>query len=153
MFCHNEVARDKVLFILHDLCHNYWSHGITRNQTFVNHGIDLVIPQYSGFSTRLTNYYLQHFMRNGFFPGLIKSMMLYGVPDCKVHWANMGPTWVLSAPDWPHVGPMNLAIRGHLESMTQQGHFIMFMSHHCYSMVTTHASDDWYITWLSARLQ
>ena len=25
--------------------------------------------------------------------------------------ANMGPTWVLSAPGRPHVGPMNLAIR------------------------------------------
>ena len=24
----------------------------------------------------------------------------------------MGPTWVLSAPDGPHVGPINLAIRG-----------------------------------------
>ena len=24
---------------------------------------------------------------------------------------NMGPTWVLSAPDWPHVDRMNLAIR------------------------------------------
>ena len=23
----------------------------------------------------------------------------------------MGPTWVLSAPDGPHVGPMNLVIR------------------------------------------
>ena len=33
------------------------------------------------------------------------------IPDSKVHWANMGPTWVLSAPDGPHVGPMNLAIR------------------------------------------
>ena len=31
--------------------------------------------------------------------------------DSKVHGANMGPTWVLSAPDAPHVGPMNLAIR------------------------------------------
>ena len=30
--------------------------------------------------------------------------------DNKVHGANMGPTWVLSAPDGPHVGPMNLAI-------------------------------------------
>ena len=29
----------------------------------------------------------------------------------KVHGANMGPTWVLSAPDGPHVGPMSLAIR------------------------------------------
>ena len=32
------------------------------------------------------------------------------VPDSKVHGANMAPTWVLSAPDGPHVGPMNLAI-------------------------------------------
>ena len=32
-------------------------------------------------------------------------------PDSKVHGANMGPTWVLSAPYGPHVGPMNLAIR------------------------------------------
>ena len=33
------------------------------------------------------------------------------IPDSKVHGANMGPTWVLSDPDGPHVGPMNLAIR------------------------------------------
>ena len=32
-------------------------------------------------------------------------------PDSKVHGDNMGPTWVLSTPDGPHVGPMNLAIR------------------------------------------
>ena len=32
-------------------------------------------------------------------------------PDSKVHVANMGTTWVLSAPVGPHVGPMNLAIR------------------------------------------
>ena len=32
-------------------------------------------------------------------------------PDNKVHGANIGPTWDLSAPDGPHVGPMNLAIR------------------------------------------
>ena len=30
--------------------------------------------------------------------------------DSKVHGANMGPTWVLSAPGGSHVGPMNLAI-------------------------------------------
>ena len=33
-------------------------------------------------------------------------------PDNKVHVANMGPTWVMAAPGEPHVGPMNLAIRG-----------------------------------------
>ena len=38
--------------------------------------------------------------------------LLQKAPDSKVHGANMGPTWVLSAPDGPHVGPMNFAIRG-----------------------------------------
>ena len=32
-------------------------------------------------------------------------------PDSEFHVAIMGPTWVLSAPGGPHVGPMNLAIR------------------------------------------
>ena len=31
--------------------------------------------------------------------------------DSEVHRAIMGPTWVLLAPDGPHVGPRNLAIR------------------------------------------
>ena len=31
-------------------------------------------------------------------------------PDSKVHGANMGPTWVLSSPGGPRVGPTNLAI-------------------------------------------
>ena len=33
------------------------------------------------------------------------------LPDSKIHGANMGPNWVLSAPDGPHVGPRNLVIR------------------------------------------
>ena len=39
--------------------------------------------------------------------------MFYGtvIPDSKVHGTNMGPTWILSAPGGPHVGPMNFAIR------------------------------------------
>ena len=32
-------------------------------------------------------------------------------PDSTVHGANMGPIWALSAPDGPHLGPMNLTIR------------------------------------------
>ena len=39
-------------------------------------------------------------------------MVLYcSIPDSKAHGANMGPTWALSAPDGPHVGPLNLTIR------------------------------------------
>ena len=33
------------------------------------------------------------------------------IPDIEVHRANMGPTWVLFAPDGPYVGPMNFASR------------------------------------------
>ena len=33
------------------------------------------------------------------------------IPDHKIHGANMGPIWVLSPPDGPHVGSMSLAIR------------------------------------------
>ena len=32
-------------------------------------------------------------------------------PDSKVYGTNMRPTWVLSAPDGPHAGPMNLTIK------------------------------------------
>ena len=42
-----------------------------------------------------------------------KKRELQDSPESKVHGANMGPTWVLSAPDGPDVGPMNLAIRVH----------------------------------------
>ena len=47
------------------------------------------------------------------YPSVFGSMPIQGSdgPDSKVHGANMWPTWVLSAPDGPHVGTMNLAIR------------------------------------------
>ena len=38
-------------------------------------------------------------------------------PDSMVHGANMGPTWVLSAPDRPNVGPMSLAIRVRMNNL------------------------------------
>ena len=58
------------------------------------------------------------------FDGIVRDQYLYDpdlfvIPDSKVHGANMGPTWVLSAPDGPHVDPMNLAIRDIL-----QGHLL-----------------------------
>ena len=33
-----------------------------------------------------------------------------GIPDSKVHGANMGPIWGRQDPRGPHVGPMNLAM-------------------------------------------
>ena len=42
--------------------------------------------------------------------GLVNIREIRAFPNSKVHWAKMGPTWVLSAPDGPHVGPMNFAI-------------------------------------------
>ena len=40
-----------------------------------------------------------------------KGLVPSNKPHSKVNGANMGPTWVLSAPDGPHVCPMNLAIK------------------------------------------
>ena len=47
-------------------------------------------------------------------------------PDNKVHGANMGPTRVLSAPDGPHIGPMNLAIRELVETKHNSGSNLSF---------------------------
>ena len=44
--------------------------------------------------------------------GMIRTQTYHSeYTDSKVHVANMGPTWVLSSPGGPHVGPMNLIIR------------------------------------------
>ena len=51
-------------------------------------------------------------------------------PDSKVHGANMGLTWVLSAPDGPHVGPMNLAIRVVIDFHKENICFFQFMRSH-----------------------
>ena len=48
------------------------------------------------------------------------NFMGYAVPDNRVHGANMGPSWVPSAPDGPHVGPMNLVIRGNSLTYSSQ---------------------------------
>ena len=41
------------------------------------------------------------------------------IPDIKVHGTHLGPTWILSAPDGPHVGPMNFAFRDGYEAKRQ----------------------------------
>ena len=43
--------------------------------------------------------------------GNVTNKYTTGNPDSNVHGANIGPTWVLSAPGGPHIGPINLAIR------------------------------------------
>ena len=49
-------------------------------------------------------------------------------PDSKVHGANIGPTWVLSAPDGPHVGPMNFAIRAGMTWLPQSENLVQVHS-------------------------
>ena len=62
-------------------------------------------------------------------------------PDNKVHGANMGPTWVLSAPDGPHVGPRNLAFRdGYDEGHEWPVDNIIILSYHNKDVLTLHGS-------------
>ena len=51
---------------------------------------------------------------NGLLPWGTKPLpeLLWTTQITKIHGANMGPTWVLSVPDGPHVGPMNLCGHG-----------------------------------------
>ena len=49
-------------------------------------------------------------------------------PYSAIHGANMGPTWVLSAPDGPRVVPMNLAIRD---------------TNHCIRVILATAEQTW----------
>ena len=52
-------------------------------------------------------------------------------PDSKVHGANMGPTWVLSSPGGPYVGPMNLAVwvvLRHMETLGAYHYTRLFLS-------------------------
>ena len=68
------------------------------------HGYSLVEPQKSLWMIPFSN--ATHPFLFDLCPSIGKD-----IPDSKVHGANMGPTWVLSAPDGSHVVPMNLAIR------------------------------------------
>ena len=51
-------------------------------------------------------------------------------PDSKVHGVNIGPNWVLSGPDVPHVGPMNLAIRAPTVFVFRPVHFHWLILQH-----------------------
>ena len=59
-------------------------------------------------------------------------------PESKVHGANMGPTWVLSAPDEPHVGPMNIAIMEDIDMVFVVHMYDCFISRAPYMMSVLH---------------
>ena len=61
-------------------------------------------------------------------------------PDSKVHGANMGPTWVLSGPDGPHISPLNFAIR--VDSLEVQK-IVKLKSNHCVLRNALYGMDEW----------
>ena len=63
--------------------------------------------------------------------------------DSKVHGANMRPTWVLSAPDGPHVGPMNLAIRVFMTHLKVTPHYFTTSLHPEESLSHNKAKTKW----------
>ena len=81
-------------------------------------------------------------------------MEKHTLPDIKVHGANKGPTWVLSAPDRPHVCPvwapwtllpgLTYATREHIQQQTVQlAVFISSLPTH-YMYITQRASVEKY---------
>ena len=89
--------------IIHIICE---VHTRTHTQT---HPIHFWIIEYS---IALLMYKMTKCMMPSLFENMfIKTCDVHDYPDSKVHGVNMGPIWVLSAPDGLHVGPTNLAIR------------------------------------------
>ena len=72
---------------------------------------------------------------SGWWFSLHRRSVMPHFPDSKVHGANMRPTWVLSAPDGPHVGPMNLAII-----------VVSLSSHHNWHVNYPSPSASWFIS-------
>ena len=80
-------------------------------------------------------------------------------PDSKVPGANMGPTWVLSAPDGLHVGPRNFAIMVPIHKWHRPNHIRPhhLCSHcnccrHCRVSVSRHGNPyrfciGWHLVW------
>ena len=96
------------------LCH-HWQHHLhqwllLRQPLVLPAMIKLVSWQLTGFSRKKLAFFSVNYDCNTSW-WLCCPRQHQRFPDSKVHGANMGPTWVLSAPDGPHIGPMNLAIR------------------------------------------
>ena len=93
----------------------YMNHRQTKNRIKVADGIsflnvllliyDTITRSQYSWSTSFTRSYSRS--RVCVFYCVVSNVL----PDSKLHGTNMGPTWFLSAPGGPHVGPINLAIR------------------------------------------
>ena len=69
------------------------------------------------------------------------------IPDSKVHGAKLGPTWVLSSPGGPHVGPMYLAIwglclSGGIHTMLTYIHTCWFLTADLWCQATRYGDGD-----------
>ena len=75
-------------------------------------------------------------------------------PDSKAHEADMGPTWVLSVPDGPHVGPVNLAILEAIMRPHQTDRFLKNLIWHlrCLYLRIVLRSYKWPVSLVGAKL-
>ena len=89
-----------------------------------------------------------HFRPVGF-NKIISNRFIYTInyPDSKVHGANMWPTWVLSAPVGPHVGPMNLAIVKQILRNIRQHMYRWALNHWGRVMHNHHWFRWWLVAW------
>ena len=92
-----------------------WWPGGLNSQGIGSHGNDIIFRQYTGTGSTISrfvkatreelvsdnNLIVMTFCRCGH-----KFIATY--PDNKLHGAKMGPTWVLPAPDGPHLAPWTL---------------------------------------------
>ena len=96
----------RMFHMFFDIYYNIWF-SITKVQQFTF--LCNIIMPYTDFNNK-SHTTFQSVLGNMEFGRIIVEIRGNIFPDSKIHGANTGPTWVPSAPDGPHVGPMNLAI-------------------------------------------
>ena len=116
--CHglsNHIHTKQSDVITH-LCHSSCNFIVclAKSQLMLVHGWVTRMSDNIPLKARVVITYSCHNLSFKIRPGgyvIERDKVIKATPDSKVHGANMGSTWVLSAPDGPHIGPMKLAIR------------------------------------------
>ena len=134
---HTKSKQNILMLILWDLLSTIYT--MRDEDMFVNdkHGNDWMVACVFQFDGD-TNVYIHEGVS-------IYCVVWHRFTDSKFHGAKRGPTWVLSAPDGPHVRPMNLAIRVAI-CVIVNGKSSSWTKYLCHLTLPDYDAPCWYIS-------
>ena len=104
----NNVRENIGIFCINILTHMFRTNEKTRKSDGFTWGMRFICLE---FYLKMWEWQIFKTLPEGMWCYLTCVLTEKHIPDNKVNGVNMGPTWVLSAPDGPHAGPMNFTIR------------------------------------------